>query len=169
MALQVIMQVAADSLYECGVQCCCHAVCGVPDGNACSAACTQAYISRLKLEGLALGSDMQYIRDSAGRLMRCLFEICLKRGWANLTEQGAGPVQDDLSAACGAARCWPLAHLNHPPLSLQQSPKAQAVNVQRVPSLGVSVSRNCNCKLQVALADELYSALSCTVHALHLR
>ena len=49
--------------------------------------CIQSYISRLKLEGLALGSDMQYIRDSAGRLMRCLFEICLKRGWANLTEK----------------------------------------------------------------------------------
>ena len=47
----------------------------------------QSFISRLKLEGLALGSDMQYIRDSAGRLMRCLFEICLKRGWANLTEK----------------------------------------------------------------------------------
>lgn len=47
----------------------------------------QAYISRLKLEGLALGSDMQYIRDSAARLMRCLFEICLKRGWANLTDK----------------------------------------------------------------------------------
>ncbi|CAL8467727.1 g7265 [Coccomyxa elongata] len=50
----------------------------------------QAYISRLKLEGLSLGSDMQYIRDSAGRLMRCLFEICLKRGWANLTEKSLG-------------------------------------------------------------------------------
>ena len=47
----------------------------------------QSFISRLKLEGLALGSDMQYIRDSAGRLMRCLFEICLKRGWANLTDK----------------------------------------------------------------------------------
>ena len=42
----------------------------------------QAYISRLKLEGLALAADMQYVRDSAGRLMRCLFELCLKRGWA---------------------------------------------------------------------------------------
>lgn len=49
--------------------------------------CSQSFISRLKLEGLALGSDMQYIRDSAGRLMRCLFEICLKRGWANLTDK----------------------------------------------------------------------------------
>jgi hypothetical protein len=30
---------------------------------------------------------MQYVRDSAGRLMRCLFEICLKRGWAALTDK----------------------------------------------------------------------------------
>ena len=50
-------------------------------------AAAQAYISRLKLEGLALSSDMQYVRDSAGRLMRCLFEICLKRGWAALTDK----------------------------------------------------------------------------------
>lgn len=25
--------------------------------------------------------------QSAGRLMRCLFEICLKRGWAGLTDR----------------------------------------------------------------------------------
>ena len=41
---------------------------------------SQAYISSLKLEGLALSSDMVYVTQSAGRLMRCLFEICLKRG-----------------------------------------------------------------------------------------
>ncbi|KAF8063039.1 BRR2A [Scenedesmus sp. PABB004] len=45
----------------------------------------QAYISNLKLEGLALASDMVYVTQSAGRLMRCLFEICLRRGWAGLT------------------------------------------------------------------------------------
>ncbi len=42
----------------------------------------QAYISRLKLEGLALNSDMIYITQSAGRLMRALYEICVKREWA---------------------------------------------------------------------------------------
>lgn len=47
----------------------------------------QAYISNLKLEGLALASDMVYVTQSAGRLMRCLFEICLKRGWAGLTDK----------------------------------------------------------------------------------
>jgi pre-mRNA-splicing helicase BRR2 len=47
----------------------------------------QAYISQLKLEGLAMASDMVYVTQSAGRLMRCLFEICLKRGWAGLTDR----------------------------------------------------------------------------------
>lgn len=43
----------------------------------------QAYISRLGLEGFALISDMVYITQSAGRVMRALFEIVLKRGWAS--------------------------------------------------------------------------------------
>ncbi|KAM7261422.1 hypothetical protein ACFE04_008789 [Oxalis oulophora] len=47
----------------------------------------QAYISQLKLEGLSLTSDMVYITQSAGRLMRALFEIVLKCGWAQLTEK----------------------------------------------------------------------------------
>uniref|UniRef100_A0A2P2L2Z5 RNA helicase n=1 Tax=Rhizophora mucronata TaxID=61149 RepID=A0A2P2L2Z5_RHIMU len=47
----------------------------------------QAYISQLKLEGLSLTSDMVFITQSAGRLMRALFEIVLKRGWAQLTEK----------------------------------------------------------------------------------
>ncbi|KAK6913571.1 DEAD/DEAH box helicase domain [Dillenia turbinata] len=47
----------------------------------------QAYISQLKLEGLSLTSDMIFITQSAGRLMRALFEIVLKRGWAQLAEK----------------------------------------------------------------------------------
>ncbi|XP_077224585.1 DExH-box ATP-dependent RNA helicase DExH12-like [Tasmannia lanceolata] len=47
----------------------------------------QAYISQLKLEGLSLTSDMVYITQSAGRLLRALFEIVLKRGWAQLAEK----------------------------------------------------------------------------------
>lgn len=47
----------------------------------------QAYISRLKLEGLALSTDMVYVTQSAGRLMRCLYEIVLRRGWAGLAEK----------------------------------------------------------------------------------
>ncbi|KAK9919282.1 hypothetical protein M0R45_027889 [Rubus argutus] len=47
----------------------------------------QAYISQLKLEGLSLASDMVYVTQSAGRLLRALFEIVLKRGWAQLAEK----------------------------------------------------------------------------------
>jgi hypothetical protein len=56
------------------------------DPNSSPPPC-QAYISCLKLDGLALSSDMVYVTQSAGRLMRCLFEICLKRGWAGLTDR----------------------------------------------------------------------------------
>ncbi|KAI0088962.1 Sec63-domain-containing protein [Irpex rosettiformis] len=42
----------------------------------------QAYISQLKLEGFALVADMVYVHQSAGRIIRAMFEICLKRGWA---------------------------------------------------------------------------------------
>ncbi|MCL7022186.1 hypothetical protein MKW94_029915 [Papaver nudicaule] len=47
----------------------------------------QAFISRLKLEGLSLTSDMVFITQSAGRLMRALFEIALRRGWAQVAEK----------------------------------------------------------------------------------
>jgi pre-mRNA-splicing helicase BRR2 len=44
----------------------------------------QAYISKLKLDGFALMADMVYVQQSAGRIMRAIFEICLRRGWAAL-------------------------------------------------------------------------------------
>lgn len=47
----------------------------------------QAYISQLKLEGLSLTSDMVYITQRAARLLRAIFEIVLKRGWAQLAEK----------------------------------------------------------------------------------
>uniref|UniRef100_A0A665VDJ5 Activating signal cointegrator 1 complex subunit 3 n=1 Tax=Echeneis naucrates TaxID=173247 RepID=A0A665VDJ5_ECHNA len=47
----------------------------------------QAYISQLKLEGFALMADMVYVTQSAGRLMRAIFEIVLNRGWAQLTDK----------------------------------------------------------------------------------
>ena len=47
----------------------------------------QAYISELRLDGFALMSDMVYITQSAGRLLRAMFEICLRRGWAQLTDR----------------------------------------------------------------------------------
>ena len=46
----------------------------------------QAYISRLKLEGFALVSDMAFIQQSAARIMRALFEIALRRNWSALAK-----------------------------------------------------------------------------------
>lgn len=47
----------------------------------------QAYISQLKLEGFALMADMVFITQSAGRLMRAIFEIVLHHGWAQLADK----------------------------------------------------------------------------------
>lgn len=46
----------------------------------------QAYISRLKLDGFALVADMAFIQQSAARIMRCLFEIALRRNWSALAK-----------------------------------------------------------------------------------
>ena len=46
----------------------------------------QAYISRLKLDGFALVADMAFIQQSAARIMRCLFEIALRRNWSSLAK-----------------------------------------------------------------------------------
>ncbi|EGZ77811.1 Sec63-domain-containing protein [Neurospora tetrasperma FGSC 2509] len=46
----------------------------------------QAYISRLKLEGLALMADMVYVTQSAGRILRAIFEITMKKGWASVAK-----------------------------------------------------------------------------------
>ncbi|KAJ1655811.1 Pre-mRNA-splicing helicase BRR2 [Dispira simplex] len=47
----------------------------------------QAYISQLKLEGFALVSDMVYVTQSASRILRAMFEICLKCRWARLARR----------------------------------------------------------------------------------
>lgn len=47
----------------------------------------QAYISQLKLEGLALMADMVYVTQSAARLMRAVHAIVLHRGWAQLADK----------------------------------------------------------------------------------
>lgn len=46
----------------------------------------QAYVSRLKLEGLALMADLVYVTQSAGRILRAIFEIALKKGWAGVAK-----------------------------------------------------------------------------------
>ncbi|CAF3930211.1 unnamed protein product [Rotaria magnacalcarata] len=50
----------------------------------------QAYISQLKLDGFALMADMVYVTQSAGRLMRAIYEMVLQRGWAQLVEKTLG-------------------------------------------------------------------------------
>ena len=47
----------------------------------------QVYISQIQLDGFALMSDMVYVTQSAGRLLRALFEIALYKGWALLAER----------------------------------------------------------------------------------
>jgi len=46
----------------------------------------QAYISNLKLEGFALQADMVFIQQSAGRIIRAMYELCLKKGWSTPTK-----------------------------------------------------------------------------------
>lgn len=45
----------------------------------------QSYISRVRIEGFSLVSDMAYVSQNIGRIARALFEISLKRGWALLS------------------------------------------------------------------------------------
>ncbi len=73
---------------------------GLDDPAAKVNALLQAHISRLRLDGLALSADMVYVTQSAGRLMRCLFEVCLRRGWAGLAARALR------LAKCVARRQW---------------------------------------------------------------
>jgi pre-mRNA-splicing helicase BRR2 len=60
---------------------------GSPDDQATKInVLLQAYISRMKLQGYALKQDMAYIHQSASRIIRGLFEVFMKRGWANVSE-----------------------------------------------------------------------------------
>lgn len=45
----------------------------------------QSWVSQLKLDGYVLAADMVYVTQSAGRILRAVFEICLKRGYARLS------------------------------------------------------------------------------------
>ncbi|KAH3680742.1 hypothetical protein WICMUC_000176 [Wickerhamomyces mucosus] len=57
----------------------------ITDPRAKANVLLQSYISRLSLEGFALNADMIYITQSAGRLLRAIYEIALKKRWAKLT------------------------------------------------------------------------------------
>ncbi|KAL9254447.1 DExH-box ATP-dependent RNA helicase DExH14-like protein [Drosera capensis] len=45
----------------------------------------QLYISRRPIESFSLVSDAAYISASLARIMRALFEICLRRGWCEMS------------------------------------------------------------------------------------
>ncbi|KAK1273205.1 hypothetical protein QJS04_geneDACA008017 [Acorus gramineus] len=45
----------------------------------------QLFISRGSIESFSLISDASYISANLGRIMRALFEICLRRGWSEMT------------------------------------------------------------------------------------
>ncbi|EPS38856.1 hypothetical protein H072_7384 [Dactylellina haptotyla CBS 200.50] len=59
---------------------------GAEDPQAKINVLLQAYISRLKLDGLALMADMVYVTQSAGRILRAVFEMCLKKGWSSVSK-----------------------------------------------------------------------------------
>ncbi|KAL0409431.1 UNVERIFIED_CONTAM: DExH-box ATP-dependent RNA helicase DExH12 [Sesamum radiatum] len=101
----------------------------------------QAYISQLKLEGLSLTSDMVFITQSAGRLMRALFEIVLKRGWAQLAEKAFETMQNDRqedveradttpSIPCGMTRSMELLDLQPLPVTALRNPAYEALYQQ---------------------------------------
>ncbi|KAK2078632.1 hypothetical protein QBZ16_003472 [Prototheca wickerhamii] len=60
----------------------------------------QAHVSHLTLDGLALSADMVQVVGSAARLLRCLYEVCLRRGWAALAERALSLTK------CVQARMW---------------------------------------------------------------
>jgi len=60
---------------------------GPTDPSAKVNALLQVYISKLKLDGFSLIADMVYITQSAGRIMRSLFEMSLKKGWFTIAEK----------------------------------------------------------------------------------
>lgn len=45
----------------------------------------EVHISRIPIDSFSLVSDAAYISASLGRIMRALFEICLRRGWSEMT------------------------------------------------------------------------------------
>eukprot|EP01130_Rhizamoeba_saxonica_P004092 TRINITY_DN1684_c0_g1_i1.p1 TRINITY_DN1684_c0_g1~~TRINITY_DN1684_c0_g1_i1.p1 ORF type:complete len:2137 (-),score=539.86 TRINITY_DN1684_c0_g1_i1:63-5960(-) len=60
---------------------------GVAESSAKINVLLQAYISKLPMDGYSLVADLVYVTQSAGRLLRCLFEIALVRGWATVAEK----------------------------------------------------------------------------------
>ena len=74
---------------------------GIDESHAKINVLLQAFISRLRLEGLALMADLVYVTQSAGRILRAIFEICLKKGMV-----GAAKLALDL-CKMAERRMWP--------------------------------------------------------------
>ncbi|CAA7056917.1 unnamed protein product [Microthlaspi erraticum] len=88
----------------------------------------QAYISRLQVESLSLSSDMVYIAESAGRLVRALFEMVLRQGWAQLAKKAL-----EMSKMI-RKRMWS----DQTPLHQFQKPSLETLSLQRT-STGMQV------------------------------
>ena len=86
----------------------------------------QAYISRLKLDGLALMADMVYVTQSAGRILRAIFEITLKKGWSSVAKTAL-----DL-CKMAEKRMWPTMS------PLRQFPSCPREIVQKAERIDVS-------------------------------
>ncbi|KAK1444244.1 BRR2 [Babesia gibsoni] len=56
------------------------------DGASKVSVLLQSYISRFDLEGYALVSEMTFITQNAGRILRALYEIALNNSWSQLAQ-----------------------------------------------------------------------------------
>ena len=59
----------------------CDTTTSVSESNGKVAVLMQAYIDRAHIQSFSLISDLNYISSNAGRILRALFEITLKKGW----------------------------------------------------------------------------------------
>ena len=64
----------------------------------------QTYISRKRVETFSLISDLHYISQNGGRILRGLFEISLKKGWPRITHTLLN------LAKCVDWQLWPSEH-----------------------------------------------------------
>ncbi|KAF1992121.1 Sec63-domain-containing protein [Aulographum hederae CBS 113979] len=85
----------------------------------------QVYISRLNLDGLALQSDMVYVYQSAGRIMRAIFEICLKRGFAETARRALNMCK--MVEACMWNVMFPLRQFKSCPIEVIQKAERSGV------------------------------------------
>ncbi|CAO1614442.1 unnamed protein product [Parajaminaea phylloscopi] len=101
------------------------APCEVPGGIETSPGKTnillQAYISRTFIEDFALASDMAYVAQNTGRIIRALFEISLSNRWSGTTL-----ALMSMSKSV-ERRLWPFAH----PLAQSSLNPDTLYNIQR--------------------------------------